>query len=160
MFYCSLIYNFFQWKMMRTSSIISLATSFPPCLFLFVCTFLCICDIKIKSNLERLFLKDGWLDDNKKRVRYTRRGKRTWKPATCNLPTCCVVSIQFYRLPLLLFCSVLSITTKLWIFPFFFFHHHYLFTFRWSKLNLYVKNTNLFQWLDEISLMLGLVYII
>lgn len=132
----------------------------PSLLFLFVCTFLCVCDIKIKSDLEVVL--EGWLDDKWD----THEEGRTWKPATCNLPTCCVVSIQFYLcwLPtaaaaVLFFCRSLQ---KLWtlFFPLCLFFFHYLFTFRWSKLNLYVKNTNLFQWLSEISLMLGLVYII
>lgn len=178
MFYCSLIYNFFQWKMMRTSYIISLATSFPPC-FCFCAssqwTFFVYVTAKFKKKIRpRGF--EGWMNCfwcGGRQKQDTHEEGRTWKPATCNLPTCCVVSIQFYLywLPtaaaaaVLFFCRSLQSCELFSSLCSFFFHQPSIIYSHFDDRNSICMWKTLICFNDWVNfflliLMLGFVYII
>jgi hypothetical protein len=123
LFYCSLIYNFFQWKMMRTSYIISLVTSLPypgaHCrkrLKIFVCVTE---EGKIydynKKSFSFFLMKDG-------RIVLTKweTWKEHWKEHESRqdvIFTCRAVPLKFlpfYRLPTATAAALAVDRQKLW----------------------------------------------
>lgn len=165
--------------MMRTSYIVSLATSFPPCFCVSSqWTFLCVWQqIKIKQqNQTKRLLKDGWIACfwcGGRQKWDTHEEGRTWKPATCNLPTCCVVSIQFYLywLPtaaaaaVLFFCRSLQSCELFSSLCSFFFHQPSIIYSHFDDRNSICMWKTLICFNDWVNfflliLMLGFVYII
>lgn len=98
LFYCSLIYNFFQWKMMRISYIISLVTSFPAlCALQAQKIFVWQRSIRIYCYNKNHFRRRSWwrTDELSWQNELHERIGGTWKPASFVIST---VPLKFYLL--------------------------------------------------------------